>query len=281
MINEISYRKAGDEFYTKLTNVANELKNYNLSGKKVYCNCDHPSHSAFCKYFSQNYEALGLAGLFASSTWGGEGAFVFDGTEWNDLFSRSGRFQDNMHLMRECDIIVTNPPFSDKQTHQLIKMALACGKDFILVGPIHLILNGEMLELFKHGRLNAGYTSISWFSTQDGDSKSMPTMWWTSVNVPKPELHTGITGATETLSDGTLYVKTYKGIPDDYNGPISVPYSFCRHINKNQFEILGIKRQNIGGTNKPRMIIQRKNAKAMFIERIVNETVEKIMGLLD
>ena len=258
-INEINHRGRGDEFYTRLRDVQNELPNYNLSGRVVYCNCDYPFHSSFCKYFAENYDSIGLAGLFASSTWKGGGCFEFDGKEWRTLYKNSGKFQDNIALMRICDVIVTNPPFSEKQTQQLIKMAIACGKDFISVGSKQLILDNEMLELFKEHKLNAGYKSIGWFETPEDEESNEPTMWWTSFNVPKKELHTGITGATDFLPDGTLFVDTYLHIPDDYYGPMSVPYSFCRHINQNQFEILEIKRQFINGKNKPRMIITRRN----------------------
>ena len=51
-----------DEFYTRLTDVAEELRHYkkHFRGKTVLCNCDDPTWSAFWKYFHLNFEELGL-----------------------------------------------------------------------------------------------------------------------------------------------------------------------------------------------------------------------------
>ncbi len=43
-----------DEFYTQLTDIANELRHYapHFRGKTVLCNCDDPYESDFAKYFN-------------------------------------------------------------------------------------------------------------------------------------------------------------------------------------------------------------------------------------
>src|SRR3989344_9603385 len=58
-----------DEFYTQLTDVEKELKHYKeqFLGKVVYCNCDDPFESNFFKYFSANFNALGLKKLITTS----------------------------------------------------------------------------------------------------------------------------------------------------------------------------------------------------------------------
>lgn len=58
-----------DEFYTQLTDIEKELKNYKnqLKGKVVYCNADDPFESNFFKYFASNFNALGLKKLIATS----------------------------------------------------------------------------------------------------------------------------------------------------------------------------------------------------------------------
>src|SRR3989344_2959309 len=57
------------EFYTKLNDIANELKHYRsqLEGKVIFCNCDDPFESNFFKYFAANFNALKIKKLVATS----------------------------------------------------------------------------------------------------------------------------------------------------------------------------------------------------------------------
>ncbi|WP_059370687.1 adenine-specific methyltransferase EcoRI family protein, partial [Treponema endosymbiont of Eucomonympha sp.] len=57
-----------DEFYTQLTDIEKELKNYRaqFKGKTVFCNCDDPYWSDFFYYFVANFNALGLKKLIAT-----------------------------------------------------------------------------------------------------------------------------------------------------------------------------------------------------------------------
>ena len=58
-----------DEFYTQLSDIEKEMKNYKgqFRGKVVYCNCDDPYESNFFKYFAANFNALGLKKLITTS----------------------------------------------------------------------------------------------------------------------------------------------------------------------------------------------------------------------
>ncbi len=58
-----------DEFYTQLSDIANELKHYkeHLRGKVVLCNCDDPYESNFFQYFALNFNTLGLKKLICTS----------------------------------------------------------------------------------------------------------------------------------------------------------------------------------------------------------------------
>lgn len=57
-----------DEFYTQLSDISNELKNYRsyFKDKVVFCNCDDPYESNFFKYFALNFNQLGLRKLIAT-----------------------------------------------------------------------------------------------------------------------------------------------------------------------------------------------------------------------
>lgn len=63
-----SARNKQDEFYTQLSQIENELKNYkeHFHGKVVLCNCDDPYESNFFKYFAMNFNSLGLKKLIAT-----------------------------------------------------------------------------------------------------------------------------------------------------------------------------------------------------------------------
>ena len=57
-----------DEFYTQITDIEKELGHYekHFKGKTVYCNCDDPRVSNFFRYFSLNFERLGLKRLITT-----------------------------------------------------------------------------------------------------------------------------------------------------------------------------------------------------------------------
>lgn len=71
--SNINLRKASkakkDEFYTQLVDIEKELKHYKeqFRNKIVYCNCDDPFESNFFKYFTANFNALGLKKLITTS----------------------------------------------------------------------------------------------------------------------------------------------------------------------------------------------------------------------
>ena len=50
-----------DEFYTQLSDIEKELKNYRneFKDKIVFCNCDDPYESNFFKYFAMNFNFFG------------------------------------------------------------------------------------------------------------------------------------------------------------------------------------------------------------------------------
>lgn len=58
-----------DEFYTQYEDIQNELNHYeqHFKGKTVFCNCDDPFESNFCKFFLRNFNYLGLNRLICTS----------------------------------------------------------------------------------------------------------------------------------------------------------------------------------------------------------------------
>ena len=132
-------RQKNDEFYTQLSTIENELRHYtgHLPGKVVYCNCDDPRVSNFFHYFSYNFERLGLKKLVTAcyrnqerdmfsrhdserAIWleykgNAKGGRVPDvGDIGIREFEGDGDFRsaECIELLKQADIVVTNPPFS-------------------------------------------------------------------------------------------------------------------------------------------------------------------------
>jgi hypothetical protein len=121
-----------DEFYTQLSDIEKELKHYknHFKGKVVLCNCDDPRVSNFFHYFSYNFEALGLKKLIATcykNQNDSEKAIYLEYTgdkNGNNIpnieeigiknLQSDGDFRSRecIELLKQADIVVTNPPFS-------------------------------------------------------------------------------------------------------------------------------------------------------------------------
>lgn len=119
-----------DEFYTRIEDVAEELRHYkkHFAGKVVLCNCDDPTWSAFWRYFHLNFAELGLKKLISTHYDRTEPTYKmeYEGGDDNDVeigvrtpLEGNGDFrsQECLNLLDECDIVVTNPPFSLARTY--------------------------------------------------------------------------------------------------------------------------------------------------------------------
>jgi len=157
-----------DEFYTQLSDVAEELRHYkeHFKGKVVFCNCDDPTSSAFWKYFHLNFEHLGLKKLIATHYDKEKPTYKmeYEGGDDNDIetgvktpLEGNGDFrnQECIDLLKEADIVVTNPPFSMYRTYlaQLIEYK----KDFIIWSNNNSITYKEVFPLIKENKIWLGY----------------------------------------------------------------------------------------------------------------------------
>ena len=117
----ISKKAKNDEFYTQLSDIEEELEHYKkfFKGRTIYCNCDNPKVSNFCKFFLDNFKELGLKRLICtclapeSYTRG----FVLDtNLSKTKIYELNGtgdfRTPECIEYLKQADIVVTNPPFS-------------------------------------------------------------------------------------------------------------------------------------------------------------------------
>ncbi len=168
-------KSKSDEFYTQLSDIESELQHYksHFKDKVVYCNCDDPRISNFFNYFASNFKELGLRKLIAScyreqvrdlfNTKEDENGFFFEytGTEGEKkkpsstdivYFNGDGDFRssESIELLKQSDIVVTNPPFSLFREHvaQLVKY----DKKFLIIGNINAITYKEIFKLIKENK---------------------------------------------------------------------------------------------------------------------------------
>ena len=287
-------RKAkNDEFYTRLCDVENELAHYteHFKDKVVLCNCDDPTWSAFWKYFHINFKILGLKKLIGTHFENKEPhsyAVVYEGgndDNTNDARTKfltgDGDFRSTecLEYLKECDIVVTNPPFS--LFGEFIGTLRSYNKKFLVVGNKNAITYKGVFDLIRDNRMWLGYSNISILDLPDGTERKDGGLsrWFTNLEIKKRYedllLYKTYKSADYPNYDNydAINVDKVKDIPMDYDGVMGVPISFIDKYNPNQFEIVGwtIKEMcNIAfkdfGTSNP-MIGGKSKYKRLFIRR--------------
>ena len=156
-----------DEFYTQLSDVAEELRHYkeHFKGKVVFCNCDDPTSSAFWKYFHLNFAELGLRKLVSTHYDREKTTYKMEYTGGNDndikagvktLLEGNGDFRNKecLDLLDECDIVVTNPPFS--LFREYIAVLMEHEKKFLIIGNRNALTYKEIFPLIRDDKLWLG-----------------------------------------------------------------------------------------------------------------------------
>lgn len=159
-----------DEFYTRIEDVAEELRHYkkHFAGKVVLCNCDDPTWSAFWRYFHLNFAELGLKKLISTHYDRTEPTYKmeYEGGDDNNVevgvktpLEGNGDFRNKecLDLLDESDIVVTNPPFS--LFREYVGTLMERGKKFIIWGNNNAITYKEFFPLLKENRVWLGYTA--------------------------------------------------------------------------------------------------------------------------
>ena len=279
-----------DEFYTQLSDIERELTHYksHFKGKVVYCNCDDARISNFFKYFTLNFKALGLKKVIAScykkqendllnlNVTGTEKAFFFEytGTEKkHDIvyFKGDGDFRssESIKLLKQSDIVVTNPPFS--LFREFVAQLIKYDKKFLIIGNINVITYKEIFQLIKGNKAWLGINlgrGISGFIVpehydlygteariDENGNRIVSTnncLWLTNLdivkrheNIPLTKKYWGNESEYPTYDnfDGINVNKT-KDIPLDYCGCMGVPITFLHKFNPDQFEIIKFRKGN-------------------------------------
>lgn len=284
-----------DEFYTQLEDINNELRHYreHFRGKTVLCNCDDPRVSNFFTYFAYNFEFLGLKRLITTcyknqdmdlfSQNKSEQAIylIYDGDKnGNNIpdpeeigihpLKGDGDFRSRecIELLKQADIVVTNPPFS--LFREYVAQLIAYEKKFVIIGNKNAIHYKEIFPFIKTNKIWVGCTPMSqdllfeWpkelqeealtggkhgskFRIVDGKVFGRsPSIWFTNLDIKKRHedmiLYKKYTPDEYPQYDNynAIDVRKVEEIPCDYDGIMGVPDTFLDKFNPDQFEIIGL-----------------------------------------
>ena len=247
-----------DEFYTQLTDVEKELMHYkeHFKDKVVFCNCDDPTWSAFWEYFHKKFDFLGLKKLIATHYDKTEPTYKMEYEGGNDNNVEAGantpleengdfRSAECIELLKESDIIVTNPPFSIAREYY-IPLLYEYNKNFLIIGDLNWINYKHIFPLLRDNKMWLGCTSVKEFKQPDGTMKKFGNkLWFTNLDHKKRHEKL-VLWKTYNPDDYPVYVNCdainvdkVSNIPVDYDGVMGVPISFMNVYNPDQFEIVG------------------------------------------
>ena len=150
-------RAKNDEFYTLYKDIEKEMRHYDFSGLTVCCPCNDGERSNFYKYFSDNFETLGLKRLIcvAYNREGGS-SYYFDNGERKELQGDGDfRSEEVIDLIKQADVVVTNPPFS--LWREFFDLLQDLHKKFCILGNINSITYKNVFPYIKENKLWLGY----------------------------------------------------------------------------------------------------------------------------
>lgn len=279
-----------DEFYTELSDIENELKHYkeHFKDKVVLCNCDDPRISNFFHYFSYNFEQLGLKKLITTCyknqerdlfsqnnseraiwleyTGDHNGNRVPDPDEIGINYLKGDgdfRSQECIELLKQADIVVTNPPFS--LFREYVAQLMKYNKKFVIIGNQNAITYKEIFSYIKANQLWLGSTlsfakfkvpdyyepkpTRFWIDETGQKWRSMGNIcWFTNLDIAKRHeeiiLYKSYNEEEYPQYDNynAINVNKVAEIPMDYDGVMGVPITFLDKYNPEQFEIVGLDR---------------------------------------
>lgn len=229
-----------DEFYTDYKTVEEIVSEYkdDLKDKVIYCNCDH-EWSSFVKYFKNNKDVIGYKKFYHT---GLTNQFVFGDYNVGDF-----RNKDSIELLKKCDVVITNPPFS--LLTEWYKLVKQYDKKFIVLAPPTFISRKEVRQDFINKKIFINARSSRQcdrnFKRPDG-----------SLAEIKCYPHTNIKKIIYKYRDTTHKVfmkdcnyKFYDGsdilaitdgerVPIDYNGLFTLSISQCWHFDFEKYDLI-------------------------------------------
>lgn len=275
-------RAKNDEFYTLYKDIVNELQHYShhFKDKVVICPCDDWTKSNFYKFFKYNFDKLGLKKLIITGL-NAEIRIVEQDNEYSIPLQGNGDFRTDevQQLIKQSDIVVTNPPFS--LFRDFIKILIENDKGFIVLGNLNALTYRSVFPLIRDGRIHTGHCfnkTVEFIVPDDYDCSrvqddvrygKVPSItWFSGYTIDKEPFDSGVT-YEQGLTNGwyqrycyydAININKVSQIPMDYDGVIGVPITFIDKYNPQQFEILNANdyRKSDEVPLKPHGLIQDK-----------------------
>ena len=278
-------KNKNDEFYTQLCDIEKELSHYkeHFYGKTVLCNCDDPRVSNFFRFFALKFKDWGLKRLI-TTCYKNQDVDLFSQNDcekavWLDYYGNPNdntstdfstvevkelkgdgdfRSKECIELLKQADIVVTNPPFS--LFREYVAQLVEYDKKFVIVGHQNAITYKEIFKLIKNNKLWLGYgfkggaahfiSSYEDIATASNHKEGMIRVsgvnWFTNLDIPKHHenliLYKNFTEEEYPKYENydAINVDKTSDIPQDYNGVIGVPITFLDKYNPEQFEIVAL-----------------------------------------
>lgn len=247
-----------NEFYTNLSDIEAECSKYKkfFRGKRILCNCNDGEQSHFWSYFSDNYDAFDLSGLigigYDANGHGYRLEMNPDLSVTRTVLQGTGGFEteESLEELSKCDIVVTNPPFSEFRN--FIGLLNQYNKNFLVIGSENAFSYFEIFSLIKAGKIWVGYNKVKSFNQPDGTVKKFGNICW-FTNLPTKKMEEPL-ALTATYYSDTNRRETYPkydnydainvdkvvNIPKDYEGVMGVPITYLEKHCPIQFEIVGL-----------------------------------------
>lgn len=283
-----------DEFYTQLTDIEKELKHYkeHFRDKVVFCNCDDPEESNFWLYFSQNFEHLGLKKLVSTHFARDKPSYKLEITcdrnedgKVNGLdkvktpLRQNGDFRspECMEILKESDIVVTNPPFS--LFREYLSLLIEMNKKFLIIGNNNAVTYKDVFALIKDNKVWMGISPRGMdFVQADGTMKNVNANWYTNLHHIKRSEEITLFKRYHENKDyypkydnyDAININNVKDIPMDYDGWMGVPVTFVERYNPSQFEIVGITKTWYGLASKkyPKQVQVSSSGKTSIVTKL-------------
>ena len=283
-------REKNDDFYTQLSDIENELKHYqhHFQDKVVYCNCDDPKISNFYHYFSHKFHSLGLKKLITTCYKSGQHDMFSSNDNEKSVWLECGkgivedggyspsepvvrwlkgdgdfRSAECVELLRQADIVVTNPPFS--LFREYVAQLIEYEKKFVIIGHQNAITYKEIFPLIKENKMWLGFgfrggaahfisnyeNHATATDRKEGMIRVSGVVWFTNLDIKKRHEHLILYKKYSSEEYPTydnydaINVDKVADIPMDWDGVMGVPITFLGKHNPEQFEILGLS-QKVG-----------------------------------
>lgn len=179
--------------------------------------------------------------------------------EWTPLVGDGDfRSKESIDLLKQSDIVITNPPFS--LFREYVAQLMEYDKKFLIIGNLNAITYKDVFRLIKENVIWLGYNNgpktyqvpdnyeqNNIFIGKDGKKYAQMgnTGWYTNLDINKrheplilykkysPEKY------PKYANYDAIEIEKVSEIPVDYNGAMGVPVTFLDRYNPDQFEIIG------------------------------------------